>query len=104
MPPPDLPADAPVLNILQPLRVNLFPMRRIEPNQMLAHHRERFLRLRIPQKPLLADARLDWDFAPIDEADVVLVGLGFSQQPTILQKLGGRSTLFEAIESMHVCD
>src|SRR5437762_5061447 len=60
MPPPHLPADAPVLNVLQPLRVNFFPMRRIEPNQVFAHDRKRFFRLRIPQKPLLADPRLDW--------------------------------------------
>src|SRR5437868_8339876 len=41
MPPPYLPADAPILNVLQPLRVNLFPVRRIKPNQVFAHDRER---------------------------------------------------------------
>ena len=76
MAPPNLTADAPVLNVLQPLRVNLFPMRGKETNQVIAHHRERFLRFRITQKPLLAQSRLDRNVAAIAEADVVFVRLG----------------------------
>src|SRR5437588_6941869 len=100
MSPPDLAADTPVLNVLQPLRVNLLPMRREKSDQMLAHHRERFLRLWIPQKPLLAYARFDWDFAAIAEAHVVLVGLGFCQQPTLLQNFRSTFARFKAIEPM----
>src|SRR5207237_6195874 len=89
MTPPHLPADAPVLNVLQPLRVDLLPVHRVKPNQVFANNVERFLRLRIPQKPLLADPWLDWDFAAIAEADVVLIRLGFCQQPTLLQNFCG---------------
>ena len=73
MSPPDLPADAPVANVLQPLHVNFFPMRGKEANEMIVHYGERFFRLRITQEPLLADAGLDWHIAPIAEADVVFI-------------------------------
>src|SRR4051794_33887545 len=55
MAPPHLPADAPVLDVFQPLRVNLFPMLRKEPDQVIAHDRERLFRLRVTQEPLLAE-------------------------------------------------
>ena len=47
MSPPNLAADAPVLNVLQPLRVNFFPVPGKETNEMLFYDGERFLRFRI---------------------------------------------------------
>ncbi len=85
MTPPDLAADAPILNVLQPLRVNLFPMHGEKTNEVIAHDGERFLRFRIAQKPLLAQARLDRDFASFAEADVVFVWLGLREQSLFLQ-------------------
>ncbi len=85
MPPPNLAADAPVLNVFQPLRVNFFPMRGKEADEMIAHDAERFFRLRITQKPLLADARFDRDFAALTKADVVLVRLNFRKQSPFFQ-------------------
>ena len=41
MSPPNLATDAPVLNVLEPLRINLFPMRWKETNEMIADDRER---------------------------------------------------------------
>ena len=76
MAPPNLAADAPVLNVLDPLRVNLFPMRGKETNQMITDNSECFLRLRISQKPLLAQSWLDRNFTPLAETDIVLVWLG----------------------------
>ena len=73
--PPDLAANAPVVNIVEPLRVNFFPMYREEADQLLAHHGERFLRLWIMQEPLRANAGLDRHIASIAEADVVFVRL-----------------------------
>ena len=77
MTPPNLPADAPILNVLEPLSIDLFPMHRKEADQMLAHHPKRFLGLGITQKPLLAQARLDRNAGALTEADRALVRLGF---------------------------
>ena len=73
MAPPNLAADAPILDVLDPLRVNFFPMLREESDKMIAHHRERFFCFRITQKPLLAQPRLDRHFAALAKADVVFV-------------------------------
>ena len=80
MSPPHLTADAPVLNVLQPLRVNLFPMRGKETNEMITHDCERFLCFRVTQEPLLTESRLDGHVAAIAEPDVVFVWLGFREQ------------------------
>src|SRR5207248_4236768 len=100
MPPPHLSANAPVLNVLQPLPINLFPMCRKEANQMFAHDCQRFLRLWIMQEPLLADPRLDRNVAPVAEADVVFVRLRLRQHSFFLQKLGRALARFETIEPM----
>ena len=85
MSPPNLAADAPVSNVLEPLRVNFLPMARKETNQMIANHVERFLRFRITQKPLLAQTRLDRHFAPLAEPDVVLVRLFLREEVRLRQ-------------------
>src|SRR5437762_389052 len=100
MPPPHLSANAPVLNVLQPLPINFLPMCRKEANQMFADHRERFLRFRITQKPLLADPRLDRNVAAIAEADVIFVRLCLRQHSSFLQELSRALARFEAIEPM----
>ena len=85
MSPPNLAADAPVLNVREPLLVNFLPMLREEADEMFFNNRERFLRFRIMQKPLLAESRLDRDIAAVAEANIVLVGLGFRKQSPFLQ-------------------
>src|SRR5205807_2072035 len=102
MAPPNLAADAPVLNVLQPLRVNLLPMHGKKPNEMIAHDSERFFGFRITQKPLLAQARLDRDFAPLAEADVVFIRLGFREQSLLLQHLRRFLARLEPIESIQL--
>jgi len=52
-------------------------MPRKEADEMSPYHGERFFRLRVTQKPLLANARFYWDVAPFTEADIVLVRLRF---------------------------
>ena len=47
---------------------------------MIAHHGERFLRFRIFQKPLLAQARLDRHTAALAETDRVFIRLFLRQQ------------------------
>src|SRR5213595_3779054 len=59
VPPPDLAADAPIANVLQPLCVNLLPMRGKELDQVIAHHSQGLFCFRVTQKPLFADAGLD---------------------------------------------
>ena len=75
--PPNLPADAPIPNGLEPLGVNLFPMRRKKPNEMIAYHVERFFRFWVTQEPLLADPRLERHITTVAKADIVFVRLGF---------------------------
>src|SRR5205823_10182061 len=75
--PPDLPADAPILNVLKPFRVNFFPVGGKETDEMIAHDGERFLRFRITEKQLLAQTRLDRHLAAIAKTNVVFVRLGY---------------------------
>ena len=60
MAPPQLPRDAPGLDILEPLEMGLFPILRDEPRSAVAHGRERWRgqRLRI-DIPLISEPRLD---------------------------------------------
>src|SRR2546430_2075706 len=83
--PPHLPANAPIADVLQPLRVNLFPMHGKEADEMIAHHSERFVRFRITQEPLLADAGLNRHIAPIAESNIVFIRLGLGQRSPRLQ-------------------
>ena len=81
MPPPELAADAPVLDVLQPVVVNLRPALGMKTaSRRSATHRARFLHARILQEPLLAQARLDRHIGALAEADVVLVRLFLRQQ------------------------
>ena len=77
MPPPNLAADTPILNVLEPLSVDLLPMRRKEADQMLADDAERFLGFRIMQKPLLAQTRLDRNTGALAEPDRALARFRF---------------------------
>ena len=84
MSPPNLATDAPVANVLQPLRVNFFPVRRKETDEMIAHNSECFLCFWIFEKPLLAYPRFDWHIAAIAKSHIVFVGLRFGEQLSIL--------------------
>src|SRR5437879_2625418 len=78
--PPHLPADAPISNVLQPLRVNFLPMPGKESDQLIAHHRQRLFCFGISQKPLFTDAWLNWHIAAIAEPDIVFVRLRFRER------------------------
>ena len=85
VPPPDLAADAPIANVLQPLCVNLLPMRGKESDQVITHHSQGLFCFRVTQKPLFADAGLDRHIAAITEPDIVFVRLGFREGSHRLQ-------------------
>ena len=77
MTPPNLPADAPILNVPEPLLIDFLPMHRKETDQVLADHAKRFLGLGIMQKPLFTQPWLDRNAGAFTEADRALVRLGF---------------------------
>src|SRR5207244_3521375 len=79
--PPHLPADAPIANVLKPLRVNFLPMRGEESDQVIAHHSQCFFCFGIAQKPLLANAWFDWHIAAVAEPDIVFVRLRLRERP-----------------------
>ena len=104
MAPPNLAADAPILNVFQPLGVNFFPVRRKEADKTIAHHAERLLRFRIAQKPLLAEARFNRHFAALAETDVVFVRLRFRKQFSLFQQLRCLMARFESVEPIQFRD
>src|SRR5262249_26281177 len=85
MPPPHLSADAPVADVLYPLRVNLLPVRWKKTDEMIADDSQRFFRFRVAQEPLLADTRLNRHIASIAEPDIVFVRLSLRQYSPRLQ-------------------
>src|SRR5206468_2568774 len=97
--PPYLATDAPILNVLQPLRVNFFPMRWEEADEMVAHDGERFLRFRVTQKPLLANARLDRYLTAFAETDVVFIRLGFREQFVLREQVRRFLARIQAIQA-----
>src|SRR4051794_2545096 len=98
MAPPHLTANAPILNVLEPLGVDFFPMRREEPNQLISHYHQGFIGFWVAQKPLLTEPRLDRDVASIAEANIVFVRFSLGEQSPLLQQLGGLLTSLEPIK------
>src|SRR4029077_10728136 len=100
--PPHLTADAPVANVFQPLRVNLFPVRWKKPDQMIPHDCQRFFCFRVTQEPLLTDARLDGHVAAVAKPYVILVWFRFRQKSPRLQQLRRLFPRFEAFQSVQL--
>src|SRR4029453_1673976 len=100
VPPPNLSADAPVANVLEPLRVNFFPVRWKETNEVIADDCQRFFCFRVTQEPLLTKARFDWHVAAVAETDVVFIWYGFPQKSPRLQQLRGFPPRFEPFQSV----
>ena len=75
MAPPELTADAPVLDILQPVVIDFLPAFGEEADQAIFHGITGLNGLRISQEPLLAEAGFHGNIRPLAEADIILVGL-----------------------------
>ena len=73
--PPELPADAPVLDVVEPVQVNLGPALRVEFDQAVADHALGLLDLRVTHPPLLGQPRLDRHVGALGIAHIVRVGL-----------------------------
>ena len=77
--PPQLTADAPILNVVEPVQVDLRPTLRIEFDMAVAHRRLGLLDFRISQPPLHRQARFDRHVGALGVPDIVLVGLLLDQ-------------------------
>ena len=102
MPPPNLPRDAPILDVLEPVLVGLRPMRGMEFHMAVAQQRECLGHVRILEEPLLAQARLDRHARAFADADVVLVGLFLLEQAALPQHLGGTLARVEAVGAVQL--
>ena len=99
MAPPELAADAPVLNICQPMVVNLGPAVGMKFHPALGHAGLGFRHGGILQKPLFAQARFDGHIRALAEPDVVLVRLGFNHHALFRENFHGNFAGLETIQS-----
>jgi hypothetical protein len=74
MPPPELAADAPVLDILEPVEVDFAPALRVKLDMAVAHGGLGLLDARITQPPLPGQPRLDRHVGTLGVANIVGVG------------------------------
>ena len=102
VPPPELAADAPILNPLQPVRVCLGPVRRAEDDIALLHSLRRLLHAGILQEPLHTQARLNRHIGALADTDIVLVVLHLLQQALRLEKLNGLVARRKAIHPVQL--
>ena len=98
MTPPQLAADAPILNVRQPMVINLGPAVGMKFHPALGHAGFGFRHGGIFQKPLFAQARLDGHIRALAEPDVVLVRLGFNHHALFRENFHGNFARLEAIQ------
>jgi len=88
VPPPDLAADAPVLEVFQPEEVVLIPLGGIDSGFPFAYGRDRLVRQRTGgHKPLKGEHGLDRTLAAVTVADAVVVALHLDQVTAFFQIL-----------------
>src|SRR5580704_5939763 len=75
MPPPELPADTPVLNIIDPMLKGLDPALRPKPDLPSRNRLQSFCHPWISEEPLLAEPRLNRHTSSLAVTDAVLVFL-----------------------------
>ena len=97
--PPKLAGNAPVLDVAEPVVVDLFPAVGKEADQPILDRGTGLGGLRILQEPLLAEAWLDRDVGPLAEAHIVLIRLFLGQQSEFPKALDGLHPRLEPIES-----
>ena len=103
MTPPELAADAPILNVLQPMLVNRFPTLRAKMNRTIRANRgTRFFHLGILQEPLLAQAGLDRHAGPLAESNRAFMRFFLRQKPALREQLGRFLARHKAIEAVEL--
>ena len=102
VPPPKLPADAPVLDAGHPVVVHLRPTIREETHGAVGHATLGGLHAGVAQEPLLREAGLDGHVGALAEPDVVDVGLGLHECARPFEQLGRLLAPGEAIQARQV--
>ena len=74
--PPELTANAPVLDVFQPVQVGLRPAFRVELDDARRDGALGFIDLRVADEPLFAEARFDRHVGALGVAHSIFVGLG----------------------------
>ncbi len=100
--PPELAADAPVLEVLHPVGVGLGPALGAELDLAGCHRVGGFLDAGILEEPLHRNARLDRHVRALGEADVVLIFLHLDEQTHLFQLRGGLFARHEAVEAVQL--
>ena len=98
MAPPELTADAPVLDIFEPVEVSLGPAFRVELDDTRGDGALGFFDLRVMDEPLFAEARFDGHVGPFGEAYRVLIRLNLNEGTELFEQFGGGVT---GLESFH---
>ena len=102
MPPPELAADAPVLEVFHPVGVGLGPALGAEFDVTVGHGIGGLPDAGVFEEPLHRDARFDRYVGAFGETDVVLVFLHLDEQAHFLEFRGGLLAGDETVESVQV--
>jgi len=97
--PPELAADAPVLDVVEPVEIRLRPAFRVESDDARGDGALGFLDLRVADEPLLAEAGLDRHVGAFGEADGVLVRFGLHQGAEFFEEFLGGVAGLEPLEA-----
>ncbi len=102
MPPPDLAADAPILQAGHPVVIDLRPAVGVEFHLAIGDDLLAFLHARVFEEPLLAQAALDGHVGALGVAEVVLIRLLFEEAANLREQLGGAFAGGEALHAGEV--
>ena len=99
MPPPKLATDTPVLNIFEPVQVNLGPTLRVKFNMAIADRDFGFLHFRVTQPPLPGEARLNRHISSLRITDIIFVRLFLHERPHFLKQQDRLLTTGKTLET-----
>ena len=100
--PPDLAADAPVLQATHPVIIDLCPAVGVELHGSVCHDFLTFFHTRIFEEPLLTQTRLDGHIGTLGVADVVLMWLLFDHGAHFGEQLDRFLSAFKAVQASQV--
>gem|GEM_PF-5264783 len=99
MPPPQLAADAPILDIFEPVQVHFAPALRVKLDVAITHRGLGFLDARITQPPLPGETRLDRHIGAFGITNVVRVRLFADESTGCPQQFRGFFSTGESVQS-----
>ncbi len=104
--PDDLARETPVLDVFEPVGVNLFPAGGVEADEAVLHDAQgggdhfAAKHFFVVEEPLFGEAWLDGHLAALREADGVFVGFFFNEEALGREKFGSFFAGIEAVEAM----